>query len=82
MGDHAPTPPPWSVTEVIRTVRLPVYIFGDLSDRFQVTNAEGETLSTELRKGGGIHAFLGRLTVEADPSPGLAHLTLLAVKQD
>ena len=35
-----------------------------------------------LRKGGGIHAFLGRLTAEAAPVPGIAELTLLRVDRE
>ena len=47
-----------------------------------MTDANGEALYTEQQKSGGIHAFLGRLTVEATPVPGLGGLTLLGVNQD
>ena len=37
---------------------------------------------TDLRKGGGLHAFLGRLTAEAAPVPEIAELTILGVNRD
>ena len=37
---------------------------------------------TDLRKGGGVFAFLFRLAAEAAPVPGLAELTLLGVDPD
>ena len=36
----------------------------------------------DLRKGGGLHALLGRLTAEAALVLGLAELTLLGVDRD
>ena len=47
-----------------------------------MTSLDGTPFSTDLRKGGGLHAFLGRLTAEVAPVPGLAELTLLGVDQD
>ena len=47
-----------------------------------MTSLDGTPLSTDLRKGGGLHAFLGRLTAETAPVPGLADLTLLGVDRD
>ena len=47
-----------------------------------MTSLDWTPLSTDLQKGGGLHAFLGRLTAEAAPVPGLAELTLLGVDQD
>ena len=46
-----------------------------------MTGANGEALTTKICKGGGIHNFLGRLTSEAAPVPGLAGLTLLRVNR-
>ena len=37
---------------------------------------------TEQRKGGVIHVFLGQLTVEAAPNPGLMRLKLIVANQD
>ena len=73
---------PRSVAEVLETGRLPDNFVGALSARFRVTSLDGTPLSTDLRKGGGLHAFLGRLTAEAAPVPGLAELTLLGVDRD
>ena len=39
-------------------------------------------ITTEQRKGGRIHAFLGRLSTEADSDPGLVILVLIAVYRD
>ena len=36
----------------------------------------------ELRKGEGIHVFLGRLTAEAAPDSGLERLTIITVNWD
>ena len=47
-----------------------------------MTSPDGTPLSTDLRKGGGLHAFLGRLTAETAPVLGLAELTLLGVDRD
>ena len=47
-----------------------------------MTSLDGTPLSTDLRKGGGIHAFFGRLTAEAAAVPGFSELTLLGVDRD
>ena len=73
--------PPRSVAEVFGTDQLPNAFFGALSDRFRLTGPDGTPLLTEGRKGGGLHAFLGRLTAKAVLVPGLAELTLMGVKQ-
>ena len=70
------------MAEVLRNGRLPDDFFGALSARFLVTDTDGEALTAELCRGGGIHAFLGRLTAEAASVPGLAGLTLLGVDHD
>ena len=82
MSDPGRRRPPRSVAEVLETGRLPDTFVGALSSRFRVTGLDGAPLSTDLRKGGGLHAFLGRLTAEAAAVPGLAELTLLGVDQD
>ena len=41
-----------------------------------------DPLSTDLRKIGVLHAFLGRLTSEAASVPGIAELTLLGIDRD
>ena len=41
-----------------------------------------DPLLTDHQKGGGLHAFLGRLTAEAAPVPGLAELMLLGVDRE
>ena len=82
MSDPGRRWPPRSVAEVLETGRLPNSFFGDLSARFRMTGLDGAPLSTDLRKGGGLHVFLGRLTAEAAVVPGLADLTLLGVDQD
>ena len=65
---------PQSVAEVLDTCRLPDHFIGALSARFGLTDPDGTPLSTDLRKGGGVHAFLGRLTSEAAPVLGLTEL--------
>ena len=82
MGDTAPTPLPWLVAEILGTSRLHDNFVGALLDCLRVTDANGETLSTEQQKSGGIPAFLGILTAEADPVPGLGGFTLLGVNPD
>ena len=62
MSDHGRRRPPRLVAEVLETGRLPDSFAGALSARFRVTGLDGTPLSTELRKGGGLHAVLGRLT--------------------
>ena len=47
-----------------------------------MTDANGEALSTEQQKSGGIHALLVRLTAGAAPVPGLGGLTLIVVDPD
>ena len=47
-----------------------------------MTDADGGSLPNKIRKGGGIHNFLGRLTAEAIPVPGLAELALLGFDWD
>ena len=74
--------PPQLVAEVLRTVRLPNHFSGALSSRFRLTGPGRTPLSADLRKGGGVHAFLGRLMAEAVPVPGLAELALLRVGRD
>ena len=49
---------------------------------FGLTGPDGTPLSTNLWKGGRIHAFVGRLTAVASPVPELAELTLLDFDQD
>ena len=67
------------MAEVLRTGRLPNNLVGVLSARLRVTDADGGFLPTELRREGGIHTFLGHLTAEAAPFPGLVGLTLIGV---
>ena len=74
--------PPRSVAEVFGTGRLPDSFVGDLSARFRLTGLDGTPLSIKLRKGGGVHAFLGRLTAKAGPVLGLSEITLLGVDRD
>ena len=62
MSDPGRRRPPRLVAEVLETGRLPYTFVGALSSRFRVTGLDGAPLSTDLRKGGGLHAFLGRLT--------------------
>ena len=71
--------PPWLVAEVLGTVRLPNDFVGEISALLRLTGSDGNPLSTKLRKGGGLHAFLGCLTSEAPPVPGITELTLLRV---
>ena len=47
-----------------------------------MTGPDGAPLPTDLWKEGGLYVFLGRLTDEAVPVPGLAELTLLRVDRD
>ena len=82
MGKYRPTQPPRLVARVLGTGQLPNNLVGVLLEWFQVTDADGASLPIELRKGGWIHAFLGRLTAEADPVPGLAGITLLGVDRN
>ena len=42
----------------------------------------GPPLSTDLRKGGGVHAFLGSLTAEVAPVSRLAELMILGFDWD
>ena len=60
------------MAEVLGTSRLPDDFF----------DADGSSLLMELLKGGGVKAFLGRLTAEAAPFPGLSGISLLGVDQD
>ena len=82
MGDPGAPRPPRSVAEFLGTGRLPDNFVGVLSARFQVTDDNGGLLPIKLRKGGGIHNFLGCLTAEVAPVPGLAGLMLLGVERD
>ena len=45
--------------------------------RFRMTGPNGTPLLAGVRKGGGLHAFLVRITAEAATSPGIAELKLL-----
>ena len=74
--------PPWLVAEVLRTVRPLIDFVKALSDRFRLTCLDRTPLLTNLRKGGGVHTFLGRLMSEVAPVPGLTELTLLGVDQN
>ena len=74
--------PPRSVAEVLETGRLPESFVGALSARFRLTSPNGTPLLTDLRKGGGLHAFLGHLSDEVAPVPGLAELMILGVDRD
>ena len=82
MGNTNPIQPPWLVDEVLGTGRLPRYFFGVILYRLQVIGSGGTALIMYKSKRGGIHSFLGRLTVEVDSFPGLAGLALLGVEQD
>ena len=73
--------PPQLVSEVLGTVRLPDPFVGALPDRFLLTGPGGTPLSADGQKGGGIHAFLGRLTARAAPVPGIADIALLGFDQ-
>ena len=46
-----------SVAKELVTGRIPGNIFEALSARLRLTSPDGNLLSTNLRKGGGIHAF-------------------------
>ena len=70
------------MAEVLGTGRLPNNVFGVLSAQFRVTDADRGSPPIELQEGWGIHAFLGRITTEAAPVPGLAGITLLGVYRD
>ena len=82
MGDLGPPRPPRSVAEVLGTGQPPDDFFVVLSAWFRVTDADGASLPTDIRKGGGFHAFLERLTAETAPVPGLVGLTILGVNRD
>ena len=71
-----------SVAEVLKTGRLPNNFVGALSARFELTSPDGKTLSTDLQKKGGLHAFLRHVAAGAAPVPGLAYFTLLGVNRD
>ena len=73
---------PRSVAEVLGTGRLPDNFFGVLSAHFRVVDTYGASPPLELCKLGGFHAFLGRITAEATPVPGLAGLALLGADRD
>ena len=70
------------MAKVLRISLLPDYFFGVLSAQFQVTDANGAALTTEQLKGGGIHAFLGRLATDVAPVPSLTGLTFVGVYRD
>ena len=70
------------MAEVLETGLLPDHFFGALSAWFRLSGPDGTPLSADLRKGGGVHAFLGRLTAEAAPVLGLTELKLLGVERD
>ena len=74
--------PPRSMVEVLKTGRLPKHFVGYLLARFCLTGPVGIPLLTDLQKGGGVHAFLGRLIAKAVPVQGLAELTFLWVDPD
>ena len=74
--------PPWSVAEVLGTGQLHNSFVRALLARFRLNGLNGTPLSTDLRKGGGVHAFLGRLIAKAVPVQGLAELTFLWVDPD
>ena len=80
MSDPGCHRPPWSVAEVLGTGRPPNGFVGALSARFRLTGPDGNPLSTDLQKGGEIHAFLCRLTAEVAPVPGSADLMLVGAK--
>ena len=82
MADPGIRRPPRLVAEVLGTGQLPVDFFGDFSTQFFLTVSDGTHLLTNLRKGGELHAFLGRLTAEAAQVLGLADLTVLGVDRD
>ena len=79
MGDTDTTPLPQLVAKVLGTVRIPDDFVGILLDRFQLTDVNEGPLYTNQHKGGGIHAFFGRLNEEAEPVFGLAVLKLFGV---
>ena len=81
MSDPGRHRPPRLVAEVLETGQIPDSFVGALSARFRVTSPNGTPLSTDLWKGGGLHALLVRLTAEAAPVPGLAKLTLLGMER-
>ena len=70
MADPGRRWPPRSEAEVLGTIRLPDSFVWALLARFQLTGPDGTPLSTDLRKGGGVHTFLGRLTAEEAQSWG------------
>ena len=79
MGDLAP---PIRLGWWIRSLGpadSPTIVSGFCWPRFQVTYADGGSLPTKIRRGGGIHTFLGRITAEVDPLHGLTGITVLGV---
>ena len=70
------------MTEVLGTGRLPENLAGDLSDQSRLTGSNGASLLNDLRKEGVPHAFLGRLTAEEVPVPGIMEFTILGVYLD
>ena len=70
------------MVKVLGTSRIPDILVEALSGRFQLTSLDGTPLLTDLWKGGGVHAFLGRLMAKAAPESGLLEFTLLGVYQD
>ena len=55
---------------------------GALSALLRLSGPDGAPLPTDLQKGGGLHAFLGRLTDDAVPVLGLAEIMLLGVDRE
>ena len=82
MGDTSPPLPPWSLSEVLGTGRLPDNFVGDLSAQFLVTNAKVEALSKEFSSCRRLHVLLRILSAKVAPSPVLEHFNLLAVDRD
>ena len=82
MADPGRRRPSQSVAEVLGTGRIPHAFAGALSAWFRLTGPDGTPLSTDGQKGGGINAFLVRLTAEAATVLRLAKLTLMGVNQD
>ena len=74
--------PPRLVTAVLDACQLPNNFVGALSALFRLKGPDLTPLSTVLWKGGGFHAFLGRLTAELARVLGLAELTLLGVNRE
>ena len=80
-GRHRPPQPSQLADKVLGTGRLPKIFIRVILARFRLTDADVGSFPIKLHRGGGIHAFLGRLTAEAAQVPSLERLTLIEVER-